>query len=415
MRDTVTAGNVRDLMLSRNGIMTCRRLVVALLVFSIGLAWPAPLRGQAVDPEALESLYSLDFEPAEQKFRELTLEDPANPTYWNLLASSIWLKIVYEQEKLGLDSYTGSRLGGSGSTDIVNPEREARVRDAIQRAIEASEAILREDPQDLEALYAIGVAYGTLASFEALAKRAYLKANSAAKRAREYHMEVLGLDPSFNDARLSIGTYDYALGEIPGFLRFVLGFIGIRGGDTEGGIEQLEYAAELGDRASTNAKMVLVVVYNREEEYDKALAVLKDLHSDYPRNFLLELEQASVYGLKEEWDAAIAVYETVLRKVEAGTDDYDRLDAEPVLFKIGEANVHSHRNDRAIPAFTRVISGSAATAGLKARSHLWMGKMYDSVGERDTALEHYNAILALDSDDDLKNEARRFLRRPFSG
>ena len=60
-------------------------------------------------------------------------------------------------------------------------------------------------------------------------------------------------------------------------------------------------------------------------------------------------------------------------------------------------------------------SGSAATAGLKARSHLWMGKMYDSVGERDTALEHYNAILALDSDDDLKNEARRFLRRPFSG
>lgn len=389
--------------------------MAALLIVSTGLVGALPLGAQAIDPEALESLYSLDFEPAERKFRELTVEDPVNPTYWNLLASSIWLKIVYEQEKLGLDSYTGSRLGGSESTDIVNPEREAQVRGAVQRAIAAGEAILEENPEDLEALYALGVANGTLASFEALAKRAYLKANSAARRAREYHLQVLRLDPSFNDARLAIGTYDYALGEIPGFLRFMLGFVGIRGGDTAGGIEQLEYAAELGDRASTNAKMVLVVVYNREKEYDKALEVLRDLHSSYPRNFLLELEQASVYERKEEWDAAIAVHEAVLSKVESGADGYDRLDAEPVLFKIGEANVHSYRNERAIPAFTRVISGREATDGLKARSHLWMGKIYDSAADRGTAIEHYSAILALDCEDELKDEARRYLRRPFGG
>ena len=365
-------------------------------------------------------MYSLDFDVAERKFLQLTEEDPTNPNYWNLLASSIWLAIVYEQEKMNLDSYSGSRLGTSDSDDAVDAETEARLRRTLARAIETGEAILAVHPDDIEILYALGTAHGTLASFEATVKRAYLKANGEAKKAREYHMRVLAIDPSYNDARLWIGTYDYALGAIPGFVRFLLGFIGIRGGDREGGIEQLEFAAQLGRRASTNAKMVLVVAYNREKEYDKALAVLNDLHSHYPRNFLLELAKGSVYERTDEWGRASAVYRSVLAKVQTGQDDYDRLDVDSVLFKIGEINVHGFEAeglslDEAVDAFEKVVISDDAGDDLKGRSHLWMGKIFDSRNQRVEALEQYNAVLVLDCADDLKREARDYQRRPFKG
>ena len=358
-------------------------------------------------------MYSLDFEVAEAKSQELVDRDPSNPRLWNLLASSIWLKIVYQQEKLSLDSYMGNRLGGERSNEGVEPAVERRLREVLGRAITLAEAALEEDPDAIEALYAKGVAYGTLASFEATVKRAYLAANRAAKTARESHLKVLQLDPSYNDARLTIGTYDYALGVLPGFLRFLLGFIGIRGGDKESGIEQLEYAAELGERNQTNAKMVLVVVYNREREYEKSLDVLKELHAEYPRNFLLETAKASVYERLELWDDAVETYEGVLAKVRSGEDDYDRLDPEPLMFKIGENLIRSDSADTAHEMFSGLSeSDNPDVAG---RAFLWIGKIHDSRNERSRALAAYEAVLGLDCSEDLKREANQFKRRAYTG
>ena len=415
VNDTVTTGRVRDLVLSRKGNIVSRWVLVGLLVLMVDAG---RVTGETLETVALEALYSLDFEVAEAKFLQLIEEDPTNPTYWNLLASSIWLKIVYQQEKMNLVGYTGS--GTRDAEDMVDAETVARLRRTLAQAIETGEAILADHPDDIETLYALGVAHGTLAAFEATVRRAYFKANGEAKKARDYHMRVLTLDPSYNDARLTIGTYDYTLGVIPGFIRFLLGLIGIRGGDKQGGIEQLEYAAQLGRQASTNAKMVLVVIYKGEKEYDRALAVLHDLHARYPRNFLLELIQGSVYERKEEWGRASKVYRSVLAKIQTGQDDYDRLELDSVLFKIGEINVRGFETeglslDEAVDAFEKVVISDEAGDNLKGRSHLWMGKIFDSGNQRALALQQYNAVLVLDCADDLKRKAKDYRRRPFKG
>ncbi len=414
VNDTATTGCVRDLMLSRKGIGS-RWVLVGLLVLMVDVG---RVTGQTLESAAIEALYCLDFEVAEGKFLQLIEEDPTNPTYWNLLASSIWLKIVYQQEKMNLVGYTGSGTPDSG--DMVNAETVTRLHRTLARAVETGETILADHPDDIETLYALGVAHGTLAAFEATVRRAYLKANGEARKARDYHMRVLALDPSYNDARLTIGTYDYTLGVIPGFIRFLLGLIGIRGGDKQGGIEQLEYAAQLGRRASTNAKMVLVVIYKGEKEYDRALAVLNDLHARYPRNFLLELIQGSVYERKEEWGRASKVYGSVLAKIQTGQDDYDRLELDSVLFKVGEINVRGFETEglsleEAVDAFEKVVISDEAGDNLKGRSHLWMGKIFDSGNQRALALKQYNAVLVLDCADDLKRKARDYRRRPFKG
>ena len=364
-----------------------------------------------VDPEVLDAWYSLDFDTAESKLQSSVEENPRSARLWNLLAFSIWFKMVYEREKRRLDRYMGSRLGGDRSNNRVSPERKARLREVLDRAIEISETTLEEDPDNIEALYVQGIAYGTLASFEATVERAYLAASRAAQKARETHIHVLELDPSYNDARLTIGTYDYALGVIPGFLRFLLGFLGVRGGDKESGIQELEYAAELGDRGRTTAKMVLVAVYNREREHEKSLAVLEDLHSQYPRNFLLETAKASVYERLESWENAIETYETVIAKVVTGENDYDRLDPEPLVFKIGEVNVRRSQLDQALEAFTTLVDNE--NVDVKGRAHLWIGMVYDAMQERESAIGEYDMVLSLDCSENLRDDARDFKRRLY--
>jgi len=415
MSDTVTTGTVRERMLSLKGI------IFALLIFpfcttSALAALPEmPRQIESVDAtidKALHGLYSLDFAEAEVMFLSLTEREPNNPRLWNFLASSIWLKVIYEQEKLNLESFSGSRLGGARSNDLVSDEREGRLREVLAHAISVAGAKLEVDPDNIDALYATGVAYLTLASFEATVKRSYFAANRAASRAREAHLRVLTLDPSFNDARLTIGAIDYAVGVLPSVVRMIIGVLGISG-DKEGGIKQLQYAAELGENNGTNAKMILVVVYNRERKYDESLSVLADLHSMYPRNFLLEISSAYVFQRLEDWDAAVRVYEAVLEKVDTGKDGYERLKSESVLFKIGEAHIKRRDADAAMAAFQEILEIQDSTEELQARSHLWLGKIFDTQDQRDRALSAYETVLTLDAHRDIHAEANRHVRRPF--
>ena len=228
-----------------------------------------PASAQAADPKQIydhstDALYNLDFSTAQRGYETLTRENADNPDYWNALASSIWLKITYDQQKLNMESFSGNdRFGTRDSQDAVNPADEERLRDTIAVAITKADAILRKNPNDIRALYAKGISYATLASFEGTVKRSYLSAHGKAKQAKKLHQQVLKLDPGFDDARMSVGTYDYVVGVIPGFVRVLVGLFGIRGAGKSAGIQQVETAAARGRNASTDAKMILTVIYNR--------------------------------------------------------------------------------------------------------------------------------------------------------
>src|SRR5205823_7497479 len=111
---------------------------------------------------------------------------------------------------------------------------EKKLRNTIDIAVQKANAILAKRPNDVRALYSLGVANATLAAFEGLAHHSYVSAHSKAKAARNLHQRVLTIDPTFTDARLSIGVYQYGVGVIPGRWRLVLGLFGISGNKQEG-------------------------------------------------------------------------------------------------------------------------------------------------------------------------------------
>ena len=389
-------------------------LCVTILVCALLVEIAAAADPKHIYEESTDALYNLDFSTAQRGYETLTHDFPENPDYWNALASSIWLKITYDQQKLNLESFSGSSsFGTRESKDAVNPADEKRLRDTLTVAMSKAEAVLKENPNDVRALYALGISNATLASFEGTVKRSYLAAHSKAKVARNLHQQVLKLDPTFDDARMAIGTYDYVIGVIPGFIRFLLAPFGIRGAGREAGIRQLETAAAKGKSAATDARMVLAVIYTREKRYDQALEIIDELHSKYSRNFLFELAKASIYGKMKRWDDAVRVYEQVLGKVETKQDGYDRLREVKVYYSLGTINVDRLQFDKAVEAFMRVASGKDAMPDEKCGAYLWMGKIFDSKKDRATALQQYDAILGLDCDPGLKAEAQKYKRRPY--
>src|SRR5438094_512100 len=435
MIETVMAGNERDGMLSLKGIMSfqvaadsphspprsggewsfcsVKQFIVILSLFFLLVQSALAADAKQIYEEATNALYNLDFTTAEHGFETLTEDYSDNPDYWNALASAIWVRITFNQQKLNIESFSGRSLGTRDSKDTVNPADEKRLRETVGIAIQKAETILKKNPNDVRALYAKGISQGTLAAFEATVKRSYVSAHGKAKEAHDLHQQVLKLDPTFNDAQLGVGAYDYVVGVLPGLLRFVLSPLGVRSAGKEMGIQELEAVATKGKIASTDAKMILVVVYTREKRYEQALNLLQELHSTYPRNFPFELAEASVYGKMQKWDEAEGVYEQILAKIHAKKDGYERLRQARVLSALGTNDVDSHQFERAMDTFQQVISATDATVNEKGRAQLWLGKLFDSEKDRSKALEHYEALLALDCSPDLKAEAQRYKRHPF--
>jgi hypothetical protein len=399
-------------MLSRKGIIVLGWFLAAAAVAGAARATAPRAQSQAIDPGALDrafdALYNLDLEIAEAGLREMTVRYPENPRSWNLLAGAVMLEALFRQQKLSLDSFSGDRIGTDDSSDAIDREREAFFRETIDRAVAAAQAILERQPDDIEARYHLGASWAILAAFEATIRKSVTGAAGPAKKAHDLHMEVLRRDPSFNDARLAVGTYEYAAGVLPWVVRQVVKVFGIRG-DKNVGIQQLRYAADLGRWVSTDAKMVLIVVYNREKWYEDALAILRDVHATYPRNYLLEIEIASVYERMRMWPAAIGVYRSVLAKIETGEDGYDRFEPEPVLFRLAEAHVHGERYMESIPLFEQVIADADSSDGLKCRSHMWAGRILRDRDRKSEAAGHFQAIERLDCSNTQKREARRYL------
>jgi len=374
----------------------------------------------AADPKEIydqstEALYNLDFNTAERGYETLTREYSDNPDYWNALASSIWLRITYEQQKLNIESFSGPSLGTKESRDAVNPTDEKRLRDIVATAIAKADLLLKKNPNDVRALYAKGISNATLASFEAMAKRSFVSAGGKAKTARDLHQQVLDLDPAYDDARMTIGAYNYVVAVVPGFVRFLLWPLGVRTAGKDVGIQQIETAAAKGKSTATDARMLLVVVYNREKRYDQALQLVTELHAQYPRNFLFELAKASTYGKMKRWDEAVKTYEQALAKIQSKKDGYERLRADKVYYALGTSNIELGQLSAAIDAFDQVVKSKGASLNEKAGAHLWMGKIYDSRNERPQALQHYDTILALNCDSRLKAQAQRYKRDAYKG
>src|SRR5476649_48494 len=381
----------------------------ALLILSAAAPVLGNPESEALRAKAANHTYNLEHDLALATFRQAVAADPQDAGAYRGLASSLWLCITFRRGNMTVDDYLG-RPNKPNTNPLPNPPADAvsGFKDAIDKATALARARIARNAKDADAHYQLGAAIGLRASYSATVEGSVLGAFRAAREANAEEETALSLQPQRKDAGLIVGTYRYIVAALALPLRMVAYVAGF-GGGREKGIAQIEEAAAYGGDNATEARFALILLYNREKQYDAALKQLAILRERYPRNRLVWLESGSTcLRAGRPADAERYLSDGLTRFAD---------DTRPRMF--GEDALWRYKRGAALAGLSR---GADATADLRkaltldgrpwvhARSHLELGKLALKAGNRPAAAAEFRAAIPLaDSDNDplTSDEARR--------
>jgi len=389
-------------------------------------AWIAePDRAQfdSLRRSGLVALYNLDYDQAQKDFKEIARLYPNHPAGTQLLAARVWLKTLYESRRLQSSLYNSESFYSSGD-DKVDPKVVYEFRSLTREAKRLSETRLKQNPKDIEALYWVGATEGLKASFEEAVERRHFAALKDGDDSVDHHREVLKLDPTFIDANLIAGLYEYVVGSLPLPIKVVAGITGFRGSKKKG-LALIESVANNGNWARDDARTLLIVLYTRERRFADALVNARELSTKYPRNYLFRLEaadalvaQAEVERKAKNTDGAVkaereafATFEDLLHDRSVRETVSRALDL--VHFKYGEVLLTAGEGERAAREFLAATRVEYAEASLVTMAHLYAARAYDLAGKRDDALAQYREVLTRPDIYAAHDEAKKGLAKPY--
>jgi len=279
----------------------CAIVVIMLsLISSAGQDQRAQL--DTLRAEGYEALYNLDYQSARKRFQKMIEIAPDNPVGPQCYASSLWLEQLNQAWELKATLYSGDAYASEKPS--VDRRQVEEFRKWTRRTKTLSEARLRKDPRDVEALYFLGAAEGLEAAYAAGVEKRFMAALRSASSSVDHHQEVLKLAPDFHDAELTIGLQNYVIGSLPLPLKMIAATMGVRGSKKRG-LETLERVSREGQWARDVARVLLIDLYKREKRWNDAIKMAHDLSEKYPRNYLFRLQMAD----------ALASEIVILRKV----------------------------------------------------------------------------------------------------
>jgi hypothetical protein len=370
-----------------------------------------------------EALFNLDYENARKNFRELAESLPNYPAGPQFLAASLWIESLYDARRLQSSLYDSDSFY-SQNEDKADPRTVDQFRIWTRQARQLAEARLKQSPHDPEALYFLGATEGLKASFEDTVERRHFAALKDGSDAVDRHREVIKLDPSYIDAQITIGLYDYTLGALPLTYKIIAGVVGFHGSKKRG-LAAIERVAKEGRWARDDAKTLLIVLYTREKRFADAAAFARELGAKYPRNYLYRLEAAdalvSQAALEREANhataptatenEAFATFEGLLR--DKAVRDTAARSFDLIHFKYGEALQTAGQYEKAAKEFLIAADTPNAQAGLATMAHLYAARALDLAGKRNDALTQYRAVLARPNVYDAHEQAQAGLKEAF--
>lgn len=376
------------------------------------------LRGQG-----FEALYNLDYEGARQKFKEIVRLFPEHPAGPQFLAATLWTQTLYQSRRLQVSVYNTESFYAKNE-DKVDPQVVQQFRELTKTAKQLAETRLKRNARDIEALYFLGAIEGLKAAFAYAVERRFVGAALDGSRSVDRHRDVVKLDPNFRDAEVTIGLYDYTVGDLPLLLKVAYGITGARGSKKRG-LETLERVAREGKWARDDARIVLIALYKREGRFSDAVGVTRDLQAKYPRNYLFKMEMADALASQASVERK-ANHTTEAQKLEreafAAFDAllHDRSTRESaarlldlIHFQYGEALLVAGQPEAAAREYLAAVGVTGADAGLVTMARLRAAQAYDLAGKRNEALTQYRSVLERPNIYDAHDEARQGLREPY--
>lgn len=371
-------------------------LIAVLLVLSgrgnAAATSPAPSADELVR-EGFALAYNLDHEGAVAKLTESATLYPSHAGTQRALATVTWLNLLFTRGAVLVDDYLGPVSRQNVKVAPPPPQAAAKFQQYITRALTIGEQRVATAPNDASAHYELGAALGLQASYAATIEGRVMGAFGSARRAYNEHERVLVLAPTRKEAGLIVGTYRYLVASLSLPLRWMAYVAGF-GGDKERGIKLIEDAASTPNEAQTDARFTLVLLYNREQQYDLAMTHVRALQAAYPRNRLIWLEGGSTLFRAGRFADADAMLTEGLTRFQ--DDKRPRMAGEPGLwyYKRGAARVRLKRQAEARADLQHGLTLDARE-WVRARIHLELGKLADLAGDRQAARAAYDSAIRI--------------------
>jgi len=380
-----------------------RRFTILILLSAL-----LPLAAQNNVTKGFEHFYNLEYDQALVAFRAELLVNPASAEAHNHLAQTILYREMFRTGALESQLVTGNNPFLRRPEMKVSAEDESEFFGTINRAMDLAQSRLKSNPNDISALYSLGVSFGLRSNFYFLVRKAWLDALRDATAARRAHNRATEIDPNFTDARLLQGGYDYVVGSLP-FTWKMLGFIAGYRGDRERGIQTIRLVADKGENNRSDAAFMLCVILRRERRTKETEPYILDLIGRYPRNFLLRMELVQMYGEAGEKDKAMAVVAEVEKLRRAGSPGYAQVPEAKIRYTRGNLLFWYDELDQAL-ADMRAVTAKADQLDLNTGVYAWLrlGQIYDLKRMRNEALEAYRQTMAYAPDSDAAREARAY-------
>jgi tetratricopeptide (TPR) repeat protein len=363
--------------------------------------------------EAHTLFYNLDYDGALSRFEAVQRANPQNPMAANYVLMTLIFRELYHQDLLDTTYYAHDSFIFA-KRDVSIPEATRnRIDKLTDSIVSMCDQQIKANANNPNTYFARGYAKGMHSAFITLAFHSYVSAARQGLSSRQDSEEALRLDPNYADAKMAIGIQQFAVASLPRFLRIMIGITGVTG-NKEKGLDLLRLCAADGIVNRVECRTSLALFLRHDARYAEALSVMHGLAQEYPRDYLFRLEEANLAKDKGDGPTAIATYNRVL--ADAAKPDYftdPRL--QMAYFGLAETQRGQNMIADAAQNYVNAASQPKCSDWVRRRAELAAGQMYDLLHQRDKAVEQYKRAAAPNGDQSQADEARKYLRTPYTG
>lgn len=230
--------------------------------------------------EAMDAYYRMDDQRAENLFNDVISKWPEDPQPY-LFKGGFYLNILRYRNK---------------NREDENQRLKDKIISLNKRVIDIARKRISENPDDTDALYFLGGAYGNTG-------RAYIlngqwwKGFWKGKKGFKILKKVVKKDPDYYDAYLGLGIYHYFTAILPKIAKIISFLLGGPMGDKEKGIREFELVRDNSTLLAIEARKILLRVSRWEDDLDGFYNGSKWLAEHYPENPHFQIPY--IYGLTQ--------------------------------------------------------------------------------------------------------------------
>ena len=206
------------------------------------LVHTAALNRDADVRAAYDRFYILDYAGALERFQKISAAQPDDPIATDYVLDATLFAELYRLNLLDTTLYAHDGFLSNRHPVEENKQVTAEIFALTDKVMDQSDALLKKNSKDVDALFARGWARSMKATYIGLVQHSFIAALLAlALQSRGDDEKVLSIDPNNVDADLVVGVHQYVAGSLPLAFKMMAGLVG-EGGSKQKGLALLREA-----------------------------------------------------------------------------------------------------------------------------------------------------------------------------